>query len=119
MKILICEDNKLAIRALSVFLSKEGFETVNAMDGNEAMELLSSNEFDLILIDIHLPYHSGLELIRHLRSDLKKKTPVIVVSAFSDPQVQRQAYELGIDDYIVKPIDPTNLIEKIRTLLRN
>jgi DNA-binding response OmpR family regulator len=119
MKILICEDNKLAMRALAVFLSKEGFETVNAIDGNEAMELLNTNEYDLVLIDIHLPYHSGLELIRHLRSDLKKKTPVIVVSAFSDPQVQRQAHELGIDDYIVKPIDPTGLLEKIRTLLRN
>jgi DNA-binding response OmpR family regulator len=119
MKILICEDNKLAMRALAVFLGKEGFETVNAIDGNEAMELLDTNEYDLVLIDIHLPYHSGLELIRHLRSDLKKKTPVIVVSAFSDPQVQRQAHELGIDDYIVKPVDPTGLLEKIRTLLRN
>ena len=119
MKILICEDNKLAMRALAVFLSKEGFETVNAIDGNEAMELLNTNEYDLVLIDIHLPYHSGLELIRHLRSDLKKKTPVIVVSAFSDPQVQRQAHELGLDDYVVKPIDTTSLIEKIRTLLSN
>ncbi len=107
------------MRALSVFLGKEGFDTVNAIDGNEAMELLNTNEYDLVLIDIHLPYHSGLELIRHLRSDLKKKTPVIVVSAFSDPQVQRQAHELGINDYIVKPVDPTDLIEKIRTLLRN
>jgi DNA-binding response OmpR family regulator len=119
MKILICEDNKLAMRALAVFLGKEGFETTNAIDGNEAMELLNTNEYDLVLIDIHLPYHSGLELIRHLRSDLKKKTPVIVVSAFSDPQVQRQAHELGIDDYIVKPVDPTGLLEKIRTLLWN
>lgn len=107
------------MRALSVFLSKEGFETTNAVDGNEAMDLLDTNEYDLVLIDIHLPYHSGLELIRHLRSDLKKKTPVIVVSAFSDPQIQRQAHELGIDDYVVKPIDPTSLIDKIRTLLRN
>ena len=119
MKILICEDNKLALRALSVFLSKEGYETVNAVDGNEAMQLLNTNVYDLVLIDIHLPYHSGLELIRHLRSDLKKKTPVIVVSAFSDPQIQRQAYELGINDYIVKPVDPTSLIEKIRTVLKN
>ena len=119
MKILICEDNKLAMRALAVFLGKEGFETVSAVDGNEAMQLLNSNVYDLVLVDIHLPYHSGLELIRHLRSDLKKKTPVIVVSAFSDPQVQRQAHELGINDYIVKPIDPTSLIEKIRTLLKN
>ena len=107
------------MRALAVFLSKEGFETVNAVDGNEAMHLLNTNEYDLVLVDIHLPYHSGLELIRHLRSDLKKKTPVIVVSAFSDPQIQRQAYELGINDYIVKPVDPTSLIEKIRTVLKN
>jgi len=119
MKILICEDNKLAMRALSVFLSKEGYETYNAIDGIEAMELLNTNEYDLILVDIHLPFHSGLELIRHLRSDLKKKTPVIIVSAFSDPQIQRQARELGIDEYVVKPIDPTNLIKKIKTLLRN
>jgi len=107
------------MRALAVFLSKEGFETVNAVDGNEAMHLLNTNEYDLVLVDIHLPYHSGLELIRHLRSDLKKKTPVIVVSAFSDPQIQRQAHELGINDYIVKPVDPTSLIEKIRTVLKN
>ncbi len=119
MRILICEDNKLAITALTVFLGKEGYETINAVDGNEAMALIDENEYDLILVDIHLPYHSGLELIRHLRSDLKKKTPVIVVSAFSDQQIQRQAHELGIDDYIVKPIDPTSLINKIRTLLRN
>jgi DNA-binding response OmpR family regulator len=119
MKILICEDNKLAMKALSVFLTKKGYEIFNAVDGNEAMQLLGTNEYDLVLIDIHLPYHSGLELIRHLRSDLKKKTPVIVVSAFSDPQVQRQARGLGITDYIVKPIDPTSLIEKIRTLLKN
>jgi len=119
MKILICEDNRLAIRALSVFLGKEGYETTTAIDGNEAMELLNTNEYDLILIDIHLPYHSGLELIRHLRSDLGKKTPVIVVSAFSDPQIQRQAHELGINDYIVKPNDPTDLIEKIGTLFKN
>jgi DNA-binding response OmpR family regulator len=119
MKILICEDNKLAMKALSVFLSKEGFDTTNAVDGNEAMDYINTYEYDLILVDIHLPYHSGLELIRHLRSELKKKTPVIVVSAFSDQQIQRQAYELGIDDYIVKPIDPTSLINKIRTLLRS
>jgi DNA-binding response OmpR family regulator len=119
MKILICEDNKLAMRALSVFLGREGFETTNAVDGNEAMDLIDKNDYDLVLVDIHLPYHSGLELIRHLRSELNKKTPVIVVSAFSDPQIQRQAHELGINDYVVKPIDPTNLINKIRTLLRN
>jgi len=119
MKILICEDNKLAMRALSVFLGKEGFEITNAIDGNEAMELIDKNEYDLVLVDIHLPYHSGLELIRHLRSELNKKTPVIVVSAFSDQQIQRQAYELGINDYLVKPIDPTSLIDKIKTLLRN
>jgi len=97
MGILICEDNKLAMKTLSVIIEKEGYKTDTAIDGNEAIALLQKKVYDLILVDIHMPYHSGLELIRYLRSDLKKKTPVLVVTAFSDPQMQKQAGELGIN----------------------
>jgi len=117
MKILICEDNILTVKALTFILTKAGYETVHAADGLDAMNLLGSADFDLVLIDIHLPYHSGLELIRYLRIDLKKETPVIVASAFSDAQTQKQAYELGINEYILKPIDPAGLVNKISKLL--
>ncbi|MDY0099677.1 MAG: response regulator transcription factor [Bacteroidales bacterium] len=119
MKILICEDNPLAMKTLSIILGREGFETDTAADGKEAIGLLQTNEYDLLVVDIHLPYHSGLELVKFLRSDLGKDTPVIVLSAFSDPQMQHQAGELGISGYIVKPFDPSELIRKIKSTLKN
>jgi len=119
MKILICEDNPLAMKTLSIVLGREGFETDTAVDGKQALGLLQTNEYDLLVVDIHLPYHSGLELVKFLRSDLGKDTPVIVLSAFSDPQMQHQAGELGISGYIVKPFDPSELIRKVKSTLKN
>ena len=118
MKILICEDNKLAMNTLSFILEKEGFKSDTAEDGNKAIILLQQTVYDLILVDIHLPFHSGLELIKYLRSDLKMKTPVLVLTAFSDPQMQLQAGELGISGYIVKPFNPSDLIQQIRSILK-
>lgn len=117
MKILICEDNRLAMKTLSVVLEREGFSTDIAIDGNEAISLLQQNDYDMLVVDIHLPYHSGLELLKFLRSDLDKDTPVLVVTAFSDQQQQRQASELGINGYITKPFNPADLVKKIRSIL--
>ena len=118
MSILICEDNRLANKTLSVVIERMGYETETAEDGIEALRLLQGKVYDLIIVDIHLPYHSGLELVKYLRSDLKKKTPVLIVTAFSDHQVQQQAGELGIDGYIVKPFNPSDLIDRIKTILK-
>jgi DNA-binding response OmpR family regulator len=114
MKILICEDNQLALRAMSVVLEREGYDPVTVSDGNRAIEELRKNDFDLAIVDIHMPYHSGLEVIRFLRTELKKQTPVLIVSAFSDPQMQRQAGEMKVSGYITKPFDPEDLLRKIR-----
>lgn len=112
-KILICEDDQLAMNMLSFIMEKEGFKSDIAEDGNKALTILQKTVYDLILMDIHLPFHSGLEVIKYLRSDLKMKTPVLVLTAFSDLQMQRQAEELGISGYIVKPFDPSDLITQI------
>jgi DNA-binding response OmpR family regulator len=117
-KILICEDNQLAMHTLSFILEKEGFKSDTAEDGNKALTLLQKTVYDLILMDIHLPFRSGLEVIKYLRSDLKMKTPVLVLTAFSDFQMQRQAGELGISGYIVKPFDPSDLISQICSILK-
>jgi DNA-binding response OmpR family regulator len=118
MTILICEDNMLALKTLTIVLGREGFETHTAEDGNKAIDLLWKHSYDLVVVDIHLPFHSGLEIIRYLRSELKKDTPVIVLSAFSDQQMQQQAGEMGIEGYIVKPFDPSELVGKIRAILK-
>jgi len=117
MKILICEDNPMAMRTLSVVLEREGYDADVADDGNVGIEMLQKNEYDLLVIDIHLPYRSGLELIKYVRTDQGKDTPVIILTAFSDNQMQRQAGELGISDYIVKPFNPVDLVTKIKSIL--
>jgi DNA-binding response OmpR family regulator len=117
-KILICEDNQLAMNLLSFILEKEGFKSDTAEDGNKALTLLQKTVYDLILMDIHMPFHSGLEVIKYLRSELKMETPVLVLTAFSDLQMQHQAEELGINGYIVKPFDSSDLIRQISLILK-
>jgi two-component system cell cycle response regulator CtrA len=90
------------------------YDPVTVVDGNMALEVLKNTDFDLAIVDIHMPYHSGLEVVRFLRTELKKQTPVLIVSAFSDPQMQRQAAEMLVSGYITKPFDPADLISKIR-----
>jgi two-component system alkaline phosphatase synthesis response regulator PhoP len=107
----------MAMKTLSVILEKGGFDAETAEDGNKAMELLMMNDYDLVVADIHLPYRSGLELVKFLRSEQGKDTPVLVLTAFSDPQMMRQAGELGISDYIVKPFDPVDLVKRIKSIL--
>ena len=106
------------MRTLFVVLEKDGFHVDVAEDGNKAFEFLQKTVYDLILVDIHLPFHSGLEIIKYLWSDLKQKTPVMVLSAFSDLEMQRQAAELEIDGYMVKPFNPSDLTRKIRSILK-
>ncbi|MGB8491817.1 MAG: response regulator transcription factor [Bacteroidales bacterium] len=117
MKILICEDNPMAMKTLSVILEREGFDADTAEDGNKAIMLLQKNNYDLLVVDIHLPYRSGLELVKFVRSDQGKDTPALMLTAFSDPQMQRQAGELGISGYIVKPFNPADLVSKIKSIL--
>ena len=119
MNILICEDSKMASKTLTVVLEKEGYTTNTAEEGKKAIELLQQNEYDLVIVDIHLPFHSGLEIVTYLRFDLKKKTPVLILTAFSDPQIQKKARGLGISGYIVKPFNPTTLIQTIWDILKN
>jgi len=105
------------MKTLSYVLEKEGYELEQAEDGKEALTLLQKSVYDLLIVDIHLPFRSGLELTRYVRSELKLKTPVIVLTAISDPQMQRQAGELGISGYIVKPFNPADIVILIRSIL--
>ena len=98
-------------------LTSSGYEVTVALDGNQAVEILDKEEFNLILMDIHLPYKSGLELISYIRKDLKRNTTIIVLSAITDDSTLMQALKLGADNYETKPYDPVMLIENISALL--
>jgi DNA-binding response OmpR family regulator len=79
--------------------------------------MLIKYDYDLLVVDIHLPYRSGLELVKFVRSDQGKDTPVLILTAFSDSQMQRQAGELGISGYIIKPFNPIDLVARIKSIL--
>ncbi len=115
-KILIIEDDKEISKLLTSFLNSNGYETEAALEGNTASLLMHKGAFDLILMDLMLPYKSGEVLIKELRSF--SDTPVIVLSAKSMIETRLEMLRLGADDYILKPFDLNEVLVRIEVVLR-
>jgi len=119
MKILICDDDEALVSMVRFKLSRENLgEVVKAMDGREAKMLLRENDFDLIITDIHMPFHSGLEITTFIRQELGKDTPIIVLSAEGLEQTVLEAFEMGANDFITKPFSPAELAVRVRRILK-
>jgi DNA-binding response OmpR family regulator len=88
-----------------------------ASDGREAKALLQETDFDLVITDIHMPFHSGLEITTFIRNDLGKKTPIIVLSAEGLENTVLQAFEIGANDFITKPFSPSELAVRVKRIL--
>lgn len=119
MKILVCDDDEALVSMIRFKLTRDNLgEVVKARDGREAFQLLREQEFDLIISDIHMPYHSGLELTVFVRQELKKDTPIIVLSAEGLEQTVLQAFDLGATDFITKPFSPAELSMRVKRNLK-
>lgn len=119
MKILICDDDETLVSMVRFKLSRENMgEVIKAMDGREAKALLKEHDFDLIITDIHMPFHSGLEIIAFVREELKKDTPVIVLSAEGLENTVLQAFDIGATDFITKPFSPAELAVRVKRILK-
>jgi DNA-binding response OmpR family regulator len=118
VKILICEDDEALVSMIRFKLSRENLgEVVKASDGREAKEQLQAHDFDLVVTDINMPFHSGLEVITYVRQVLKKSIPIIVLSAEGLESTVLQAFDLGANDFISKPFRPAELVVRVRRLL--
>ena len=115
-KILIVEDDHEINRLLADFLQKNGYETDSAEDGGKASMLLRKQDFDLVLMDLMLPYKSGEHLIKEFRE--YSQIPVIVLSAKSMMETRLEVLRLGADDYILKPFDLNEVQVRIEVVLR-
>ncbi len=115
-RILIVEDDKLALDLLVNFLKKEGYECRGATTAQEALNLMDNLSFDLVLLDIRLPDFSGVELLRRIK-ELNPIIPIIMVSALSDVEVVVETLKKGAEDYIVKPVILDDLVKKINNAL--
>ena len=112
-RVLIVEDEVLINKHITDELTYIGHKCSSAFDGEEALDLINSNTFDLIILDVMLPKISGFELMK-----LIKKTPVIFVTAKSALDDRLYGLNLGADDYIVKPFEMPELLARVKVVLR-
>jgi two-component system response regulator VicR len=114
-KVLVIEDEELMIKALEFRLKKDGYEVDLARDGEQGIQLLGLNSYDLVITDIMMPFVSGLEVVSHVKSNVTlKNTPVIVLSSIGLERVVMEAFELGVDDFITKPFNLGELVVRIK-----
>lgn len=115
-KILIVDDEDRIRRLLKMYMEKEGYVIEEAEDGETALQLALDHEYDLILLDLMLPGMDGLEVCEQLRK--QKATPVIMLTAKGEETNRVQGFEVGADDYVVKPFSPREVIYRVKAVLR-
>jgi DNA-binding response OmpR family regulator len=98
MKILVCEDNPMALKTITFTLVRAGFEVLQASDGEQA-----------------IAFTKGLELVRYINTSLSYKIPVIIISGINLKETQEHAMELGARGYLTKPFNPKQLLELVRS----
>ncbi len=116
-KILVVEDDKDLNRTVRSFLNASGYQAVGCFDANEAYDAMCGSTFDLIVSDIMMPGIDGYEFAKTVRS-LNEEIPILFMTARDDFASKQRGYRIGIDDYMVKPIDLDELFLRIGALLR-
>lgn len=115
-KILLVEDDDQICQRIKERLEIDGYQVVEAGDGRQALDLFSSEDFDLVLLDIMLPKLRGEEVLKEMRA--VSEVPIIIISALNDELIQIEAFRNKVDDYVVKPFSLNILSYKIESMLR-
>ncbi|MCK4917353.1 MAG: response regulator transcription factor [Candidatus Omnitrophica bacterium] len=118
-KILVVEDDKNISKLVKYNLEKAGFDCVATLTGEAALEVLDRESFDLIILDIMLPEMDGFEMCRHIKQETKLSSiPIIMLTAKGEEVDKVVGFELGADDYVVKPFSPRELILRVKVILK-
>ncbi len=118
-RILIIEDEKEIADLIAYTLQKENFQVDIALNGNEALNKLKDNIYDLLILDLMLPYVQGLEICKFVRSNpAMKNAGIIIVTARAEEFDRIIGLEMGADDYVTKPFSPRELMARVKAVLR-
>jgi len=117
IKILIAEDDYNIRKLLSKYLSNQGFKTVEAEDGLKAIQIFESEHVDLIITDVMMPFMDGISLTNKIRVS-NPEIPILMLTALDNFEDKEKGFLSGVDDYMVKPIDMSEMLLRIRALLR-
>lgn len=116
--ILIIEDDSIMLLAIRSILAKSGYNLITAKDGKEAFEKLDTEEYDVVVTDLMMPYANGLEVVSKIRNDMSKRhVSIIVCSSVGNEETITEAFRLGADDYLKKPIKAEELLNRVKSLL--
>ncbi len=115
--ILVVDDDKNTRRLLKAVLENDGYKVSLAENGEEALDVMDGEVIDLVVLDIMMPKMDGYEFTKTLR-DVNNNLPILMVSAKQLPEDKRKGFLVGTDDYMTKPIDETEMLLRIKALLR-
>jgi len=115
-KILVVDDEERIRRLIRMYLERENFLIEEATNGKDALKLALDHDYDAILLDIMMPEMDGIEVCEELRKE--KTTPVIMLTAKGEESNRVQGFEVGADDYIVKPFSPREVVLRVKAILR-
>jgi DNA-binding response OmpR family regulator len=118
MKVLVCDDEEVVLKVVQVALKDQNADVTLARDGRQALQLLKGDPYDLIITDIHMPHYNGDDVLKLVREEQKRDTPIVMLSSDGEEEVIALALKQGVNDFIVKPIDSQKLLKKIRRFLK-
>ena len=117
MKILVAEDDEIMRESIKHMLKQEGLTVITAENGREAIEFFQADPPDLVITDILMPFISGLEFIDVIRNS-SKQLPIIVLSAMDEEDTVMEAFNMGADDFLTKPVKSSELSIRLKRLLK-
>ena len=116
MKILVVDDDRVLADVITFTLHKEGYEVIKAYDGIVALERWQEDNPDLVILDVNMPRLGGFEVCRRIRA--QSDTPIMMLTVRGDEEDILGGFELGTDDYMVKPFSPRQLVARVKAILR-
>ena len=117
MKILVAEDDAIMLATITQQLKQEGFNVTAANNGREAIQIFETLNPDFVITDIMMPFTSGLEFVNIIRNK-SDKIPIIVLSALDEEDTVLEAFNLGADDFLTKPVKPGELSIRVKRLFK-
>ena len=115
-KILVCDDDKQIVEAISIYLTVEGYQVIKAFDGYDVLKILEKENVDLIILDVMMPGLDGIRTTLKIRE--KSSIPIIILSAKGEDTDKILGLNIGADDYITKPFNPLEMVARVKSQLR-
>jgi DNA-binding response OmpR family regulator len=118
LTVLVVDDNKGVLEFLLLLLSKHGLSVIGASNGNECLDIVKSRSVDLIILDVMMPVMDGLQVCDELKK-IAPSIPIILLTARDDMMTRAAAMDLGVSEFVAKPVNNRDLLSRVRTQLSN